>query len=141
MNKTLIASVHARRVWDSRGRPTVEAEVTLAGGATGRAIAPAGASRGAREAVDLRDGGERFGGFGVDRALASANGEIADALAGLDACNQFAVDTTIIHLDGSPNGIRLTDAWVSGDKEQYRSPGPEHDARLIEQLISGRLLS
>ena len=107
VSKTLISGVRARRVWDSRGRPTVEAEVTLAGGATGRAIAPAGASRGAREAVDLRDGGTRFGGFGVDRAMASANGEIANALAGLDACNQFAVDTTLIHLDGTSNKARL----------------------------------
>jgi enolase len=102
MSGTAIAGVHARRVWDSRGRPTVEAEVKLAGGATGRAIAPAGASRGAREAIDLRDGGTRFGGFGVERAVANVNGAIAQALAGLDACNQFAVDTTLIHLDGTP---------------------------------------
>ncbi len=102
MSGTAIAGVHARRVWDSRGRPTVEAEVTLVGGATGRAIAPAGASRGAREAIDLRDGGTRFGGFGVERAVANVNGAIAQALAGLDACNQFAVDTTLIHLDGTP---------------------------------------
>jgi enolase len=102
MSATAIAGVHARRVWDSRGRPTVEAEVTLAGGAAGRAIAPAGASRGAREAIDLRDGGTRFGGFGVERAVANVNGAIARALAGLDACNQFAADTTLIHLDGTP---------------------------------------
>jgi enolase len=102
MSGTAIAGVHARRVWDSRGRPTVEAEVKLAGGAIGRAIAPAGASRGTREAIDLRDGGTRFGGFGVERAVANVNGAIAQALAGLDACNQFAVDTTLIHLDGTP---------------------------------------
>jgi enolase len=107
MSKTAISRVHARRVWDSRGRPTVEAEVTLAGGATGRAIAPAGASRGAREAIDLRDGGKCFGGFGVDQAVANVTGPIAAALAGLDACNQFAVDTTLIHLDGTPNKARL----------------------------------
>jgi enolase len=107
MSRTAITGVHARRVWDSRGRPTVEAEVTLAGGATGRAIAPAGASRGAREAVDLRDGGTAFGGFGVDRAVANVNGAIARALAGLDACNQFAVDTTLIHLDGTPGKSSL----------------------------------
>src|SRR5258706_14354000 len=107
MSGTAIARVHARRVWDSRGRPTVEAEVTLEGGAMGRAIAPAGASRGAREAVDLRDGGTRFGGFGVDRAVANVVGPIAGALAGLDACNQFAIDTTLIHLDGTPNKARL----------------------------------
>ena len=71
-----------RRVWDSRGRPTVEAEVTLAGGARGRAIAPAGASRGSREAIDLRDGGERFGGIDVTAAIANVDGPIARALAG-----------------------------------------------------------
>jgi enolase len=107
VSKTRISRVRARRVWDSRGRPTVEAEVALTGGATGRAIAPAGASRGAREAIDLRDGGTRFGGFGVDRAVANVNGAIATALAGLDACNQFAVDTTLIHLDGTPNKAGL----------------------------------
>jgi enolase 1/2/3 len=107
MSSTAISRVHARRVWDSRGRPTVEAEVTLQRGATGRAIAPAGASRGTREAIDLRDGGTRFGGFGVDRAVANINGPIAKALAGLDACNQFAVDTTLIHLDGTPNKAKL----------------------------------
>jgi enolase len=107
VSNTTIARVHARRVWDSRGRPTVEAEVTLAGGATGRGMAPAGASRGMREAIDLRDGGAAFGGFGVDRAIANVNGEIASALDGLDACNQFAVDTTLIHLDGTPNKSRL----------------------------------
>jgi enolase len=102
-----IAAIRARRVWDSRGRPTLEAEVTLATGAVGRAIAPAGASRGSREAVDLRDGGARFGGFGVDRAIASVTGPIAKALTGLDACNQFAVDTTLIHLDGTPDKAKL----------------------------------
>jgi enolase len=107
VNATTISGVHARRVWDSRGRPTVEAEVTLAGGAKGRAIAPAGASRGAREAIDLRDGGARFGGFGVDQAVANVKGPIAKALAGLDACNQFAVDTTLIRLDGTPDKARL----------------------------------
>jgi enolase len=104
---TAIAGVIARRVWDSRGRPTVEAQVTLQCGATGRGIAPAGASRGTREAIDLRDGGTRFGGHGVDQAVANVNGPIAKALAGLDACNQFALDTTLIHLDGTPNKARL----------------------------------
>jgi enolase len=107
MSGSAISGVHARRVWDSRGRPTVEAEVTLAGGATGRAIAPAGASRGAREAIDLRDGGTRHGGFGVDHAVYNVNGAIAHALAGLDACNQFAVDTTLIHLDGTTDKSKL----------------------------------
>ena len=107
MTETAIAQVKGRRVWDSRGRPTVEAEVRLAGGAAGRAIAPAGASRGRGEAVDLRDGGERFGGFDVQTALAHVNGEIAAALSGADAAGQDAVDRILIYLDGTPDKGRL----------------------------------
>jgi enolase len=107
MSAADIAQVKARRVWDSRGRPTVEAEVTLAGGALGRAIAPAGASRGKREAVDLRDGGAPFGGYGVTRAVANVNDVIAPEITGLDAHNQFAVDTTLIRLDGTLDKSRL----------------------------------
>ena len=77
MGDTDIVRVVGRRVWDSRGRPTVEADVTLSGGAWGRAIAPAGASTGSGEAVDLRDGGAAFGGYDVTRAVANVNGEIA----------------------------------------------------------------
>jgi enolase len=102
-----IVSVHGRRVWDSRGRPTVEAEIRLAGGSIGRAIAPAGASRGSREAVDLRDGGERLGGNDVTRAVGNIGGEIADALAGFDARDQAAIDATLIALDGTPDKARL----------------------------------
>ena len=93
--------------WDSRGRPTIEAEVTLASGAAGRAIAPAGASRGAHEAVDLRDGGPRFGGFGVEGALAGVEGEIAHALIGADAGDQAEIDRRLCALDGAPNKARL----------------------------------
>ena len=82
MGRARIAKVLGRRVWDSRGRPTVEAEVHLAGGAWGRAIAPAGASMGSGEALDLRDGGEAFGGLDTRRAVANLNGEIAGALSG-----------------------------------------------------------
>src|SRR5689334_21536489 len=106
-----IRRVHARRVWDSRGRPTVEAEVDLAGGATGRAIVPAGASRGRREALELRDGGPAFGGLDVMRAIANVNGEIANALVGLPAgpgtAEQAAIDRRLVHLDGTPNKSRL----------------------------------
>ena len=84
MGDTEIVKVVGRRVWDSRGRPTVEAEVWLAGGAMGRAIAPAGASTGSGEAVDLRDGGKAFGGYDVTRAVSSVNGEIATTLRGVD---------------------------------------------------------
>jgi enolase len=104
---TAIATVHARRVFDSRGRPTVEAEVTLAGGAVGRAIAPAGASRGSREAVDLRDGGARFGGLDVAGAIANVRGPIARALAGCDALDQAACDARVIELDGTPQKATL----------------------------------
>ena len=107
MSASDIVSVHGRRVWDSRGKPTVEAEVTLAGGARGRAIAPAGASTGSGEAVDLRDGGSRFGGADVMNAVANVNGEIAKALAGRDARDQAGVDAALIALDGTPNKARL----------------------------------
>ena len=107
MSATAISSVKARRVWDSRARPTVEVEVALSGGARGRAIAPAGASRGSGEAVDLRDGGEAFGGDGVGRAVAAVNGEIATALSGLDACDQESADRCLIALDGTADKSRL----------------------------------
>lgn len=107
MNDTRIDSVQGRRVWDSRGRPTVEAEVTLKCGARGRAIAPAGASTGKREAVDLRDGGATFGGVNVSSAISAVNGEIACALKGRDAAAQGAVDGVLIALDGTPTKCRL----------------------------------
>jgi enolase len=102
-----IEHVIGREVLDSRGNPTVEAEVLLDSGARGRAIAPSGASTGAREAVELRDGGDRFGGKGVTRAVAHVNGEIAAAVAGLDALDQRALDHTLIDLDGTPDKGRL----------------------------------
>src|SRR5436305_6336773 len=102
-----IAHVHGRRVWDSRGRPTVEAEVRLAGGAVGRAIAPAGASTGSGEAIELRDGGRRLGGRDVRHAVAAVNGEIAAALTGHDATDQAAIDRPLIALDGTPHKKRL----------------------------------
>jgi enolase len=107
MSRTRILAVRGRRVWDSRGRPTVEAEVELAGGAVGRAIAPAGASTGSLEAVDLRDGGERLQGLDVGRAVAAVRGEIARALEGLDAADQEAVDARLVDLDGTPQKARL----------------------------------
>ncbi|TMU95483.1 phosphopyruvate hydratase [Brucella haematophila] len=107
MTDTTIKSIRGRRVWDSRGRPTVEAEVTLAGGFTGRAIAPAGASTGSGEAVDLRDGGAAFGGFDVSNAVNNVNVEIAATLAGRDADDQDGIDATLIGLDGTPNKSRL----------------------------------
>ena len=102
-----IRSIHARRVWDSRGRPTVEAEVTLVDGAAGRAIAPAGASTGSREALELRDGGTAFGGMDVQRALGHVNTQIAQALIGADVRDQAALDQRLIDLDGTPDKSRL----------------------------------
>jgi len=107
MTETEIVYLHGRRIWDSRGRPTVEAEIMLAGGAVGRAIAPAGASTGSAEALDLRDGGETFGGWDVARAVASVNGEIAVALVGQDAADQAALDNALIALDGTETKSRL----------------------------------
>jgi enolase len=107
MTDTAITRILGRRVWDSRGRPTVEAEVHLAGGASGRAIAPAGASTGSGEAVDRRDGGSAFGGLDVRHAVAAVNGEIADALQGQDASGQAGIDAALIKLDGTPNKARL----------------------------------
>ncbi len=101
--KTEIKAVRGRRIWDSRGRPTVEVDVTLAGGACGRGMAPAGASRGRYEAIDLRDGGEFLGGFDVSRAVGNVNTAIADALIGLDAADQENIDDTLTEIDGTEN--------------------------------------
>jgi len=108
MNPQDIRSIRARRVWDSRGRPTVEAELTLHDGAVGLAISPAGASRGTREAHELRDSGAaRFGGLDVMQAVGNVNGEIARALVGASARDQVALDRRLIELDGTPNKTRL----------------------------------
>jgi enolase len=102
-----IAAVRARRVWDSRGRPTVEVDVETGTGARGRAIAPAGASTGSGEAVDLRDGGAAFGGLDVRRALAGVEDVIAPALLGQDVADQAGLDARLIALDGTPERSRL----------------------------------
>ena len=100
---TTIVEIKGREVLDSRGNPTVEAEVVLESGARGRAMVPSGASTGAHEAVELRDGGPRFGGKGVLRAVAAINERIAEEVIGLDALNQEAVDGAMLELDGTPN--------------------------------------
>ena len=105
---TLITRIHAREILDSRGNPTLEAEVTLAGGGFGRAAVPSGASTGSREAVELRDGDKsRYGGKGVKNAVANVNGTIADALKGFDAADQKGLDAKLIALDGTPNKGKL----------------------------------
>ena len=102
-----IVEVIGREILDSRGNPTVEVEVTLDTGATGRAAVPSGASTGEHEAVELRDGGDRYGGKGVQTAVGFVNGEIADALDGFDAMSQRVVDTLLCELDGTDNKARL----------------------------------
>jgi len=102
-----IRAVHARQILDSRGNPTVEVEVALESGASGRAAVPSGASTGVHEALELRDGGEAFGGKGVTRAVENVNGEIAAAVRGLDSGDQRALDERLIELDGTPNKGRL----------------------------------
>lgn len=102
-----IVQVRAREVLDSRGNPTVEAEVLLAGGAFGRAAVPSGASTGALEAIELRDGGDRYGGKGVERAVGHVNERIAPALVGMDATRQEAIDQVMCDLDATPNKAAL----------------------------------
>ena len=104
---TAIVDIHAREILDSRGNPTVEVDVTLETGTIGRAAVPSGASTGAHEAVERRDGGPRFGGRGVRQAVEAANGEIFDALSGFDAEDQLAIDRVLVELDGTPNKGRL----------------------------------
>ncbi|HTJ73530.1 MAG TPA: phosphopyruvate hydratase, partial [Verrucomicrobiae bacterium] len=98
-----IARIHARQIIDSRGNPTVEADVILKDGTLGRAAVPSGASTGSNEAVELRDGGAAFGGKSVMKAVENVNGAIAQALAGMDASDQQALDQKLIDLDGTPN--------------------------------------
>lgn len=136
MGDTEIVKVVGRRVWDSRGRPTVEAEVTLAGGATGRAIAPAGASTGSGEAVDRRDGGVAFGGYDVRGAVGAVNREIVRALAGLDSMDQETVDNTLIGLDGTENKSRL-----GGNAMIATSLAVAHAAAAVQRLPLWRHLA
>jgi len=104
---TAILDIAGREILDSRGNPTVEVDVRLEDGSIGRAAVPSGASTGAHEAVELRDGGKRYGGKGVEKAVAAVNGEIFDTLAGLDAEDQVKIDRAMIQLDGTPNKARL----------------------------------
>ena len=104
---TAILDIIGREILDSRGNPTVEVDVVLEDGSMGRAAVPSGASTGAHEAVELRDGGKRYGGKGVEKAVTAVNTEIFDALAGLDAQEQIKIDRAMIALDGTPNKARL----------------------------------
>jgi enolase len=102
-----ISAVQARQILDSRGNPTVEVDVRLASGAFGRAAVPSGASTGVHEAIELRDGGSAYGGKAVTQAVANAGGEIAAAVAGMEAVDQETLDRRLIELDGTPNKGRL----------------------------------
>ncbi len=102
-----ILTIHGREIFDSRGNPTVEVDVSLASGAFGRAAVPSGASTGSREAVELRDGDRRLGGKGVTQAVGHVNGEIAEAVRGMDAADQQTLDQALIDLDGTANKGRL----------------------------------
>ena len=139
MVDSTIVNVIGRRVWDSRGRPTVEAEVHLACGAIGRAIAPAGASTGSGEAVDLRDGGERLGGFDVRTAVDAVNIQIVDALTGLNAADQAAIDQTLIALDGTPNKRILGgNALISASMANLQAVAAANRMPLWRYLASDR---
>ena len=109
-----IERVHARQILDSRGNPTVEVELALRSGATGRAAVPSGASTGEFEATELRDGGDAYGGKGVTQAVAGVNGEIAEAVSGHDALDQAGLDRRLIDLDGTPNKSRLGATAILG---------------------------
>src|SRR5678809_1576879 len=105
---TAIVDIHARQILDSRGNPTVEVDVTLEDGSMGRAAVPSGASTGAHEAVEKRDGDKsRWGGKGVSEAVQAVNGAIAQAIVGFDAEDQAEIDAAMIDLDGTPNKGRL----------------------------------
>jgi enolase len=133
-----IVDVSAREILDSRGNPTVEADITLDSGATGRAAVPSGASTGEHEAVELRDGeAERYGGKGVLRAASHVTGEILDAVRGHDAADQRALDTVLIELDGTPNKGRLgANALLAVSMAAARASAAESGVPLFRQLGS-----
>ena len=140
MTPFAIKSILARRVWDSRGRPTIEAEVVLNDGSLGRAIAPAGASKGTREALELRDGGDRFGGLDVMRAVGHVNGEISNALVGTKADNQSALDQALIDLDGTINKSRLgANATLAVSMAAAHAMAAASDMPLYRYLGNGKI--
>jgi enolase len=133
-----IIDVTAREILDSRGNPTVEVDVTLETGATGRAAVPSGASTGAHEAVELRDGDKkRYGGKGVTKAVAAVNGEIFDAISGMDASDQVAIDQTMIDLDGTPNKGRLGANAILGVSMAIAKAAAEEAELPLYRYIGG----
>ena len=128
MTGSLISNVIPRRVWDSRGNPTIEVDIRLDGGAMGRAIAPAGASRGSREAIELRDGGQKLRGLDVEAAIAGVRERIAPALIGHDVSDQAGIDGVLIELDGTANKSSL-----GGNAMVAASMAALHAAAALEQ--------
>ena len=140
---TLIETITAREILDSRGNPTVEAEVVLLDGSVGWAMVPSGASTGALEAVELRDGGERYGGKGVLEAVANVNDRIAPALHGIDAMRQEHVDEVMIDLDGTPNKSSLgANAMLAVSLATARAAASSAGLPLYRYLggVDGRVL-
>ena len=136
---TAISAIHARRVWDSRGKPTVEAEVTLEGGAVGRAITPAGASTGSGEARELRDGGQALRGLDVRQAVRNVNGPIAAALRGMDATDQAGLDAAMLQLDGTADKSKLgANAIVAVSLACLHAAAADAGVPLWKHLAAGR---
>ncbi|MGO9905022.1 MAG: phosphopyruvate hydratase [Solirubrobacteraceae bacterium] len=134
-----IASVHARQIFDSRGNPTIEVDVRLRSGAFGRAAVPSGASTGEHEAVELRDGGPAYGGKSVLKAVAHVDGEIADAVTGLDAADQAGLDGVLIALDGTETKSRLgANAILGVSVAAARAQAAELGQPLWRYLAAGR---
>ena len=140
--KTSIQHIHARRIWDSRGRPTVEVDVHLQDGSMGRGVAPAGASRGSREALELRDGGTHLGGLDVMHAVAHVNGEITKALTGRNALDQTGADQTLIELDGTPLKSRLgANATIATSLAIAQAAATSQSQTLWQYLAQGEAVS
>ena len=140
---TAITDIIGREILDSRGNPTVEVDVVLEDGSRGRAAVPSGASTGAHEAVELRDGGKRYLGKGVRKAVDAVNGEIFDAVGGMDAEAQVKIDETLIALDGTPNKSRLgANAILGVSLAAAKAAAESHRAPLYRYVggISARLL-
>ena len=134
----IIDRLVGRRVWDSRGRPTVEVDIHSPPGHIGRSSAPAGASRGSNEAIDLRDGGLEFGGWGVNKAVANVNGPIRRALIGMDATDQSSVDQVLIELDGTSNKSRLGgNAMIATSMAALQLAAASHSLPLWRYLSQG----
>ena len=133
----LIADIHAREILDSRGNPTVEVDVTLEDGTLGRAAVPSGASTGAYEAVELRDGEDRYKGKGVRRAVDAVNGEIADGLVGFDPAEQEAIDAAMIEMDGTDNKGRLGANAILGVSLAVAKAAAEAAALPLYRYVGG----